>query len=449
MTRARQRVLAVAALLVVALALILVLLRDDDARPYHLLVENAGQLVKGDEVQVGGVPVGSIADIALTSDNQARISIEVEPPYAPLHEGTTGEIRVTSLSGVANRYVALRPGANNAPELPDGGTLGTEATTGVVDLDQLFDTFDPRTRRALQRVVQGSATQFAGESDEYAGAARDLRGAARSLAPALSSAGRLERELLRDEAAFSDFLVETGRTLGVLSSRKDELGGFVDGAATTLDATASESRALGEAVGELPAALRSGEAAFDELDRTLPDLRRLVRATRPATGDLAPFARELTGLLERGTPVLRDLRLALDRPRSPALVDATRLLPDFDRALVPAARHGIPALRELAPMLRTIRPYAPDVGGALRGFGQAGAFYDANGHYARVVANFNRFRVDESGALRPNESGLGTLQPAGPRRCPGSAAAPAADGSTPFADSPPILCELSEVPPGP
>jgi phospholipid/cholesterol/gamma-HCH transport system substrate-binding protein len=445
MTRARQRVLAVAALVVVAVALVLVLLRDDNARTYHLLVENAGQLVKGDEVQVGGVPVGSITEIALTSDNQARISIEVEPPNAPLHEGTTGEIRVTSLSGVANRYVALRPGANNAPELPEGGTLGTEATTGVVDLDQLFDTFDPRTRRALQRVVQGSATQFAGETDSYARASRDLRAAARNLAPALSSTGRLERELLRDEEAFSDFLVETGRTLSVLSARKDQLGGFVDGAATTLSATASESRALGEAVGELPGALRSGEAAFDELDRTLPDLRRLVGATRPATGDLAPFARELTGLLERGTPVLRDLRLALE----PGLVRATRLLPEFDQALEPAARHGIPALQEIAPMLRTIRPYAPDVGGALRGFGQAGAFYDANGHYARVVANFNRFRVDDSGALRPNESGLGSLQPAGPRRCPGSAAAPPADGSAPFAGSPPVLCALSEVPPGP
>ena len=55
-------------------------------------------------------------------------------------------IRATSLSGIANRYVSIAPGPDNAPELADGATLTGEKTTSPVDLDQLFNTFTPRTR---------------------------------------------------------------------------------------------------------------------------------------------------------------------------------------------------------------------------------------------------------------------------------------------------------------
>jgi len=46
------------------------------------------QLVKGDQVQVGGVPVGSIENIALTSNFKALITIHVDSSLTPLHQGT-------------------------------------------------------------------------------------------------------------------------------------------------------------------------------------------------------------------------------------------------------------------------------------------------------------------------------------------------------------------------
>ena len=75
------------------------------------MFQNAGQLVKDDDVQVGGRRVGSVRDIELTERQPAAIKIVVQEPYAPLREGTQAIIRLTSLSGVANRYVALTPGA--------------------------------------------------------------------------------------------------------------------------------------------------------------------------------------------------------------------------------------------------------------------------------------------------------------------------------------------------
>ena len=73
-------------------------------------------------------------------------------------------IRATSLSGIANRYVSITPGPDNAPALGDGATLTGDTTTSPVDLDQLFDTFRPQTRRALQNVIQGSAAIYDGNT---------------------------------------------------------------------------------------------------------------------------------------------------------------------------------------------------------------------------------------------------------------------------------------------
>ncbi len=43
---------------------------------YKLRFQNAGQLVKGDDVQVGGRRVGNVKQIELTDDNQAEMTIE-------------------------------------------------------------------------------------------------------------------------------------------------------------------------------------------------------------------------------------------------------------------------------------------------------------------------------------------------------------------------------------
>src|SRR5207237_9915186 len=107
-------------------------------------------------------------------------------------QGTQAVIRETSLSGIANRYIALTPGPNSAPSLQDGATLPTTQTTTPVDLDQLFDTLDPRTRAGLQQVIQGSAQQ-------YQGRGRQANETARYFNPTLSTTDQLVNELDLDQ----------------------------------------------------------------------------------------------------------------------------------------------------------------------------------------------------------------------------------------------------------
>ena len=101
----------------------------------HARFTNAGQLVKGNPVQTGGVPIGSVKSIDITDEGQAEIEFAVDDDHSPLPVGTHVTIRQFSQSGIANRYIALTPGLNSSPELDDGAVLGTEKTTTPVDLE--------------------------------------------------------------------------------------------------------------------------------------------------------------------------------------------------------------------------------------------------------------------------------------------------------------------------
>lgn len=430
-----RRLAALGVLGAVVVAVAWIVLSSGREVTYRLLFQNAGQLVPGDEVRVGGIKAGSVKDIELTSDNQARVTIGVDGDYAPLHEGTTAVIRATSLSGVANRYVSITAGPDFRPALHDGAVLTGDSTTSIVDLDQLFDALNPPTRRAVRQIVQGSATQYQGKE-------RLANLSARYFNPALSSTTRLMREIDRDNATFSEFILNTSQLVSTIAARRDDLAELVANSSTTAGAIGSQNRAFARSLAELPRALRQGNSTFVDLRAALGDLDRLVAAARPATRPLAPFLTRLRPVVAEAVPTFTRLRRIVRRPGPgndlrDLLGELPRLASVGDRAFPRATE----TLRRARPVIEFIRPYAPDTAGLLRDFGQSTAYYDANGHYARVQPIFDAFDFTDNpagGSLSPK---LPDRRGASPnlilgnlRRCPGSAAAPPADGSAPFVD---------------
>jgi phospholipid/cholesterol/gamma-HCH transport system substrate-binding protein len=439
---------ATALALAVALAVWLLLFKGDGGTEYTLIFQNAGQLVKDDDVQVGGRRVGSVRDIQLTNDNHAAIEITVQEPYAPLREGTQAIIRLTSLSGIANRYIALTPAPGDAKALPDGATLTTEATTDVVDLDQIFNTLDKKTSGDLAGVIKGFATQYKGKGVETGQSVKYFN-------PLLSSSRRLVQEVTEDEGALTRFLVNSSQAVTAIAEKRDDLADLVSNANETASAIGSENAALARALGLLPTTLRRANTTFVNLRATLDDLDVLVAESKPATKDLAPFLRELRPLIAAARPTIRDLRVAVSQsgPNND-LIDATRKMPRLQRVASPAFRNGRQALMDAQPVLEFARPYTPDLVGWFRDFGQGAANYDANGHYARIQPIFNAFQFTDNpagGLLTPIPPAqrMDGLQNHIQRRCPGAATQRPADGSAPFTDGGNVDCDPSLVPPGP
>ena len=435
--------------LVVVLVVWLLLLRGDSGTEYTLLFQSAGQLVDDDDVQVGGRRVGSITDIRLTDDNQAAVDITVEEPYAPLREGTQAVIRLTSLSGVANRYVALTPGEGDEEELPEGATLTTESTTDVVDLDQIFNTLDEETRDSLAGVIKGFATQYAGKGEEAGESIEYFN-------PLLSTSRRLVQELTEDESALTRFLVSSSQATGAIAERRDDLAALVGNANATASAIGAEDAALARALGLLPTTLRRANTTFVNLRATLDDLDVLVAASKPATRDLAPFLRELRPLVAEARPTIRDLRTLVRRSGDDNdLVEATRQMPALQRVASPAFRNSRQALERLQPVLEFARPYTPDLVGWFRDFGQGASNYDANGHFARIQPMFNAFSFADNpagGLLTPipPANRMDGVETGAIARCPGGSTQAPADGSAPWrGDTGDLDCDPSLRLPGP
>jgi phospholipid/cholesterol/gamma-HCH transport system substrate-binding protein len=322
------RILAVSALAVVVAIVLVLLLAGGKRATYQLIFPEAGQLVRGDQVQVGGVPVGSIKDITLLHNYNVRITISVESSLAPLHKGTTAEIRVPSLSSVANRYIALSPGPNNAPALPSGSTLGITTTRAVTDLDQLFNIFPPKTRRGLRQFIQGSA-------ESYTGVAPQLQVDSRYFPPALAAVDHVLAEFGRDGPALTSFLVESAKATTVLAARSQKLTDLISNADTTFAAIGSEQTNLTAGLKALPGTLKEGNRTFEELPATLGDLRKLIDVSKSGTKELAPFFSKLRPLVNAATPVVTNFGEAISKPGSRNdLTEAALALPELAHTLV-------------------------------------------------------------------------------------------------------------------
>ncbi len=467
------RIAAIGALILIAIAIVYLLLAGDGpSNHYQLEFETGGQLVEGNEVLIGGQPVGTIEEIGLSDDGQAEIDIAIEPV---LHEGSSAIIRRTSLSGIANRYISITPGPNSSPELPEGATITQVDTIAPVDLDQFFNTLREPERKGLQDIIQGSAVTYGGPDYEQGivSGAEDANETYRYLSPALVATDRLLQELGRDERVLTEFLVNGASVVSAVGERRDDLSGLVSNSNEALGAIASQNEALDRALVALPPALRQANTTFFNLRAALDDLDPLVETSKTATKDLAPFLRQLRPVVKKSVPVFRDLRRALDRKgKSNDLADAAADLAPLQARASTAIPATVAAMQEGDDELQFFRPYAPDITALFGGLARVAGYYDADGHYLRAApAGLGVFR--HTGGAPPNLDPIPVSEIFSPldygvfgsanyqvfRRCPGGSTQPIA-GSNPFSAPPftpqpigapatPGDCDATDVLPGP
>jgi phospholipid/cholesterol/gamma-HCH transport system substrate-binding protein len=461
------RLAAIGALVLVAIAILVLLLSSGgDSNRYRLLFETGGQLVKGNQVLIGGSPVGSVDDVKLTDNGQAQVDISVN---RPLHQGTTAIIRATSLSGIANRYISIQPGPDNSPELGNDAIIAETDTTSPVDLDQLFNTFRGPERQALRNVIQGSATVYAGKGPQ-------ANQTYKYLSPSLVATDRLLQELDRDEGTLTNFIVNGASVVSSLAERRADLSALTQNANEALGAVANQNRSFDQALVALPGTLRQANTTFHNLRPALDDLNVLVNASKPATKNLPTFLRNLKPVTTRSVPVFKDLSRAVNlKGKSNDLADATGDLSALENRAAEAIPITVKAMQDSQPNLQFLRPYIPDLTAAIAHLNQVAGYYDADAHYLRVapvgLGVFSpqpatcKTAPGSTCTFAPQDaSTVYSDYPAGTnfslfKRCPGGSASPIA-GSNPFfspafpgpptgAPVSPTSCDATAVVPGP
>jgi phospholipid/cholesterol/gamma-HCH transport system substrate-binding protein len=452
------RVAAVAAVAVAIVAVVVIVFAGGGTSyTVKAIFQNASQVVSGDLVQASGNAIGTVSNISLTSHGQAQLTLDItNPAYEPLRRGTEATVRQTSLSAVANRYVDLRLAPGNAMPIIDGGTIGTTNTTSAVDLDQLFNTFTPATRKGLQDVIQGSAAQ-------YAGSAAKAQAAWAYLNPAIASSSMLFAEINRDTAKFSSFLVKTGGLVSDIATRQSDLSGLVQNLSSTTSALANQHLALGQSIQRLPGFMVLADKTFANLRTSLDILTPLVNDSKPVAPKLQRLLIQLKPLANDSVPTVRDLSQIVSRPGpNNDLIELTKLANPLaavtvrkiraNGALRPGAfTESTIALSQSTPELAFARPYAVDLTGWFEGYSHPGTI-DANGGSSRVAPVVGIFSFDSGTmtAIPLVDRLLSTFKSTGllafgqGDRCPGSM-----ERGALYYPETGYQCTPSEVPTGP
>ncbi|MDQ3934127.1 MAG: MlaD family protein [Actinomycetota bacterium] len=445
------RVAAVGAVLVAIVIVAFLLFAGGGGYKVTAEFLNAAQLVKGNQVMVGGTPVGSVENIEITEDGRAQVEFAIEKSeYEDLPVETQIVIRQASQSGIANRYLELQlppEDKRSGKKIEDGGRIPTTKTTTTVELDELFNTLDPDTRDAVTAFFRGSAKMFKDKEQQQ-------REVFRYLNPAFSTSSRLFNELNRDSPLLADFLKDSEQLVTAVAERRDDLAALIGNANRTFGALASERAALQEAIGRLPDFMRTTNTTFVNLRAALDDVDPLVDASKPVARKLEPFLDELRPLAADARPTIRDLsNTLLRRGRDNDLLNLQNTLPGLAEAALDTKERRpnfgggavsvgetpgafpttVDALEDAAPVIAHGRPYTPDLIGWFDDFSTSGP-YDAQGGMSRAQVVFNVQNIlGATPSLIPLEQRdqvFGDLAKTGQfKRCPGAAEEAARDNS--------------------
>jgi phospholipid/cholesterol/gamma-HCH transport system substrate-binding protein len=306
------------------------------AQGYRFSVEfdQATELAADAQVTIAGVKVGHVVSVALDHRTGLdRAVIEIDTQFAPRPADTRAILRQKTLLG--ETYVQLSAGDPRTRKLADGGVIPHAQVAPTVQLDQILDTFDPKTRRAFQTWMQQGGIALTGRGQQFNAALADLYPFARNINAVLAV-------LNRDSAATRTLLSNGAQVFSSLSSSPAQLQSFVRNSNRLFAATSARDVALADTIRLFPAFLRQSRV-------TVNRVTRFAQTTKPLIDELHPAAVQL----------------------SPALKSVDRLAPELKTLftdvgpLTTASRTGFPALRRFldqsVPFLTAIKPYLGNI----------------------------------------------------------------------------------------
>jgi hypothetical protein len=238
-------------------------------------------------------------------------------------------LRTKTLLG--ETFVELAPGTSGAPKIPDGGRLRDGQVAETVELDEIFQTYDPTTRKAIQLWQQELGRGMRGRGE-------NVNNALGQLPEFTDSASDLLAVLYRQEGAVRGLVRDTGAVYEALTRDEAKLSGLIRNSHALFSQTASEREALAEAFRIFPTFL-------DESRLTLERVERFSRHAQPLVRDLRPVAEELRPTLVSLRSLAPDLRTYFN---------------GFNRQM-DVSDEALPALRETldatVPMFRSLGPF--------------------------------------------------------------------------------------------
>ncbi len=313
-------------------------------------VPNADALVKGNEVRIGGVRVGTVRSVVPVQlengEVAAELSLQLDKAAEPLPVDSTITVRPKSALGL--KFLQITRG-DSEEGFEAGATIPvSSAKPEPVDIDEFFSMFDDETRRGIRQNLAGFGNALAGRGPQLNEAIGALSRAAISGQPIL-------RKIVEPSTNFAGFwrsLEALSATVAPVAETQAQMFVALN---RTFAAFARVSRPY------IQETIEKSPPTLDEVNADLPVLRPFLRnsarfftALRPGVKALAETSPIIADSLHAGIPVLNaspvlnnqlqpTAEALVDFQEAPGVFNGLDLLTDTNRLLKPSLRYITPS----------------------------------------------------------------------------------------------------------
>lgn len=311
-------------------------------------VPSAAQLVRGNEVRVGGSRVGVIDEIVPVRQSDgsitAQLTLKLDTTIKPLPDDSTVLVRPRSALGL--KYVEITKGTSKNG-YADGATVPLkQATPEPVEFDELLSMFDDETRKASRVNLREFGNALAGRGMDLNRAIEAFNPLLRNLTPVMTNLGDPRTKLVQ----FVQALEQTAAEVAPVADTQAALFRNFDTTFGAIDRVRADYQ---QSIENAPDALDAAIESFPPQRPFLANSEGLFRELAPGIRALRTAAPDLADAFELGTGSLK---------RSVAF--NKRLEPTFEAlqefAEDPLVQLGVRDLTNLSRILRpTIAKLAP------------------------------------------------------------------------------------------
>ncbi|RNL81055.1 MCE family protein [Nocardioides marmorisolisilvae] len=184
------------------------------SRTYKAIFTDATGVVKGDDIRIAGVKVGSVKNVQIFDRTKAKVTFTVRKS-SEVTRSSTATIRYRNLVG--QRYISVTQGVGDTSRLPAGDTLPLSQTQPALDLTVLFNGFKPLfaalTPADVNRLSYEIIQVFQGEGGNLQGL--------------LQSTGEITNTLADRDQLIGDVIDNLNAVLQTVGDRDQQLNSLI------------------------------------------------------------------------------------------------------------------------------------------------------------------------------------------------------------------------------
>jgi virulence factor Mce-like protein len=317
---------------------------------YNIKVElpEGSGLQPSNQVRIGGTRVGLVGSLTPVQNPQTGVvtavaNLKLEKKVEPLPADTKAV--VLSVSAIGLKYLELEKGTS-AKTIKAGGRIPLSQTREPVDIDQLFNMFDEKTRTAIQQ----NTNTF---GDGLAGRGLELNEAIATLKPLVNKAIPVLRNLASPQTDLREFFPALEHVSEQAAPVAEQQAALYVDQDTFFKAWAGVAKSLEEATVGGPPSLEQAIYSLPNEAAWQQKTTEFMRLLRPSAETLATVAKPLgdafaTGAVNLDEATALNTRLAQSSQAFEQFAQnpiVTEGLEDFTQTL----QYGNPLVAGLAP----------------------------------------------------------------------------------------------------